>query len=196
MGQTTHNSDMMMETERMDGEDMARLVQGSLLNKVYAMHHDRERENALMTQLTQLTVSPSNHLISSDKGMLSSPRLNTAMSDMCVEQQNMEVPPNPAYTQYMMERSMLEGTSSDPHSQAMKRQDPVYQSSMASHGVFYDCDSQQQVLQQQLALQHQQKLELQQRSCNSQILAEQRGGFVLPNRQPDLIPFMDSMQLE
>merc|ERR1712096_381548 len=203
MGQTTHNSDMMMETERMDGEDMARLVQGSLLNKVYAMHHDRERENALMTQLTQLTVSPSNHLVSSDKGMRSSTPLNTAMSDMSVEQQDMEVPPNPAYTQYMIERSMLEGTSYDPHSQAMKRQDPVYLSSMASHGVFYDCDSQQQVLQQQLALQqqqlelqHQQHLKLQQRSCNSQILAEQLGGFVLPNRQPDLIPFMDSMQLE
>ena len=113
---------------------------------------------------------------------------------------------------------MLEGTSSDPHSQAMKRQDPVYLSSMASHGVFYDCDSQQQVLQQQLALQqqqivlqqqqqlmlqqqqlelqNQQQLELQQRSCNSQILAEQLGGFVLPNRQPDLIQIMDSMQME
>merc|ERR1719186_586786 len=110
----------------------------------------------------------------------------------------MEVPPNPTYTQYMLERSMLEGTSCDPHSQSMKRQDPVYLSSMASH----DCDSQQQVLQQQLALQqqlelqHQQKLELQQRSCNSQILAEQLGRFVLPNRQPDLIQIMDSMQLE
>merc|ERR1712202_14909 len=182
MGQTTHNSDMMMETERMDGEDMARLVQGSLLNKVYAMQHDRERENALMTQLTQLTVSPSHHLTSSDKLMISSPPLNTAMSG---EQQDMEVPPNPAYTQYMLERSMLEGTSCDPHSQAMKRQDPVYLSSMASHGLFYDCDSQQQVLQQQLALQQQQLvfqqqqlvLKLQQRSCNSQILGEQLGGF-------------------
>merc|ERR1719186_205610 len=212
----------MMETERME-EEMARLVQGSLLNKVYAMHHDRERETALMSQLTQLTVSPSHHLTSSDKLLLSSPPhklgvatgqglsaqfdcINTALSEMSVEQQDMEVPPNPAYTQYKLERSVLEGTSCDPHSQAMKRQDPVYLSSMASH----DCDSQQQVLQQQFALQqqqlvfqqqqlelqHQQQLELQQRSCNSQILAEQHGGFVLPNRQPDLIQIMDSMQLE
>merc|ERR1719186_2339426 len=218
-----------METERMDGEQMARLVQGSLLNKVYAMHHDRERETALMSQLTRLKVSPSHHLTSSDKLLLSSPPhklgvatcqglsaqlacLSTAMSDMSVEQQDMEVP---ACTQYMLERSVLEGTSCDPHSQAMKRQDPVYLSSMASH----DCDGQQQVLpqqfalqqqqlvfqqqqlelqhqQQQLELQHQQQLELQQRSCNSQILAEQLGGFVLPNRKPDLIPLMDSMQLE
>merc|ERR1712202_46437 len=205
MGQTTHNSDMMMETERMDGEDMARLVQGSLLNKVYAMQHDRERENALMTQLTQLTVSPSHHQTSSDKLMISSPPLNTAMSG---EQQDMEVPPNPAYTQYMLERSLIEGTSCDPESQEVKRSDPVYLTSMASHGVWHNggmnmqqvCQQQQQQLafqqQQQLELQHQQQLELQQRSCHSQILAEQLGGFVLPNRQPDLIPFMDSMQLE
>ena len=72
------------------------------------MQHDRERETALMSQLTQLTVSPSHHLTSSDKLLLSSPPhklgvttgqglsaqldcLNTAMSDMSVEQQDMEV---------------------------------------------------------------------------------------------------------
>ena len=37
------------------------------------MHHDRERETALMSQLAQLTVSPSHHLTSSDKLLLSSP---------------------------------------------------------------------------------------------------------------------------
>eukprot|EP00092_Neocalanus_flemingeri_P101379 GFUD01129624.1.p1 GENE.GFUD01129624.1~~GFUD01129624.1.p1 ORF type:complete len:141 (-),score=44.12 GFUD01129624.1:14-436(-) len=140
----------------------------------------------------------------------------------------MEVPPNPAYTQYLLERSVIEGTSCDPHSQEVKRNDPVYLSSMATHGIFYQCGGQQQrVLQQQLAsqqqqlvlhqqqleIQHQQQLELQhqqqqlelqhqqqhalqQRSCNSQIVSEQLGGFVLPNNQPDLIPLIDSMQLE
>merc|ERR1719186_152559 len=164
----------------MDGEEMARLVQGRPLNKT-------------MTRSDSLGLSC----------------LNSAMSDMSVEeQQDMEVPPNPAYTQYMLERSMIEGTSCDSESQEVKRSDPVYLTSMASHGVWHNggmnmqqvCQQQQQQLafqqQQQLELQHQQQLELQQRSCHSQILAEQLGGFVLPNRQPDLIPFMNSMMLE
>ena len=104
----------------------------------------------------------------------------------------------------MLERSRIEGTSFDPHSQVVKRSDPVYLTSMASHGVWQTNDKnieniQQQLAyqqQQQLELQHQHQLELQQRSCHNQILAEQLGGFVLPNRQPDLTPLMDSMQLE
>merc|ERR1719427_1616395 len=115
--------------------------------------------------------------------------LNSAMSDMSVEQQqDMEVPPNPAYTQYMLERSLIEGTSCDPHSQEVKRSDPVYLTSMASHGVWHNGDMNRQQIsqqqqQQQLELQHQQQLELQQRSCHNQILAEQLGGFVFPNRK-------------
>ena len=96
-----------------------------------------------------------------------------------------QVNPNPAYT----------------HSQEIKRSDPVYLTSMASHGVWHNhMDKQQQQIeyqqQQQLELQHQQQLELQQRSCQNQILAEQLGGFVTPNSRPDLIHLMDSMQME
>merc|ERR1712119_173704 len=120
----------------------------------------------------------------------------------------MEVNGNQAYVQYMMERSMIEDNYCNPHDQQVKRSDPVYLASMASHGVWHHDQhleqqhSQQYHLelqqhqQQQLELQHQQQLELQQRSCQNQILAEQLGGFVLPNRQPDFIPFMDSMHLE
>ena len=102
----------------------------------------------------------------------------------------------------------MEGTYCNPHSQNVKRHDPVYLTSLASHGVWHTSDmSKQQIWQQQqqqiefqqqqqLELKHQQQLELQQRSCHNQTLAEQLGGFVLPNKQPDLIPAMDSMQLE
>eukprot|EP00092_Neocalanus_flemingeri_P069845 GFUD01085652.1.p1 GENE.GFUD01085652.1~~GFUD01085652.1.p1 ORF type:complete len:205 (-),score=94.14 GFUD01085652.1:62-676(-) len=201
----------MMDQERMEGEEVARMVQGSLLNKVYAIQSERERQFNLVSQMMQMTVSPSQTLASCDKQGMSC--LNSAMSDMRVEEQlDMEVPPNPAYTQYLLERSTVEGTSCDPHSQEVKRNDPVYLTSMASQGVWYSEDrnrhqiSQQQQLafqqqlelqqQQQLELQHQQQLEDQQRSCHSQILAEQLGGFVLPIRQPELIPLMDSMMLE
>jgi hypothetical protein len=87
----------------------------------------------------------------------------------------------------MLERIMLEGNNRNPHSQDIKRHDPVYLTSMNSHGAWQ---------QQQQQIQHQQQLELQQRSCQNQILAEQLGGFVTPNTRPDLIPLMESMQLE
>eukprot|EP00092_Neocalanus_flemingeri_P101380 GFUD01129625.1.p1 GENE.GFUD01129625.1~~GFUD01129625.1.p1 ORF type:complete len:198 (-),score=89.61 GFUD01129625.1:90-683(-) len=194
----------MMEQERMEGEEMARMVQGSLLNKVYEIQSDRERQFNLLSQM-KMTVSPCQMMTSSDKLGMSC--LNSAMSDMSVEQQDMEVPPNPAYTFYMLERSCLEGTSCDPPT------DPVYLTSMASHGVWHSEDRnrhqisqqqqqqlafQQQLLelqqQQQLEFQHQQELEDKHGCC--QILAQQLGGFVLPNKQPDLIPLMDSMMLE
>eukprot|EP00092_Neocalanus_flemingeri_P089505 GFUD01113259.1.p1 GENE.GFUD01113259.1~~GFUD01113259.1.p1 ORF type:complete len:178 (+),score=74.78 GFUD01113259.1:1-534(+) len=177
------------------------MVQGSLLNKVYEIQSDRERQFNLLSQM-KMTVSPCQMVTSSDKLGMSC--LNSAMSDMSVEQQDMEVPPNPAYTQYLLERSTVEGTSCDPHSQEVKRNDPVYLTSMASHGVWHSedrnrqqiCQQQQLELQQQqqLELQHQQELEDKHGCC--QILAEQLGGFVLPNKQPDLIPLMDSMMLE
>eukprot|EP00092_Neocalanus_flemingeri_P101382 GFUD01129627.1.p1 GENE.GFUD01129627.1~~GFUD01129627.1.p1 ORF type:complete len:203 (-),score=99.03 GFUD01129627.1:90-698(-) len=193
-----------MEQERMEGEEVARMVQGSLLNKVYAIQSERERQFNLVSQMMQMTVSPSQTLASCDKQGMSC--LNSAMSDMRVEKQlDMEVPPNPAYTQYLLERST--------HSQEVKRNDPVYLTSMASHGVWHSEDRnrhqisqqqqqqlafQQQLLelqqQQQLEFQHQQELEDKHGCC--QILAQQLGGFVLPNKQPDLIPLMDSMMLE
>eukprot|EP00092_Neocalanus_flemingeri_P089496 GFUD01113250.1.p1 GENE.GFUD01113250.1~~GFUD01113250.1.p1 ORF type:complete len:197 (+),score=85.81 GFUD01113250.1:180-770(+) len=193
----------MMDQERMEGEEVARMVQGSLLNKVYEIQSERERQFNLVSQMMQMTVSPSQTLASCDKQGMSC--LNSAISDMRVEEQlDMEVPPNPAYTQYLLERSTVEGTSCDPHSQEVKRNDPVYLTSMASHGVWHSedrnrqqiCQQQQLELQQQqqLELQHQQELEDKHGCC--QILAEQLGGFVLPNKQPDLIPLMDSMMLE
>ena len=91
---------------------------------------------------------------------------------------------------------MLEGNNCNPHSQDIKRHDPVYLTSMAGHGVWQQQQQIEYQQQQQLELQHQQQLELQQRSCQNQILAEQLGGFVTPNTRPDLIPLMDSMQLE
>ena len=90
---------------------------------------------------------------------------------------------------------MLERNNRNPHSQDIKRHDPVYLASMASHGVWQQQQSEYQQ-QQQLELQHQQQLELQQRSCQNQILAGQLGGFVTPNTRPDLIHLMDSMQME
>jgi hypothetical protein len=94
-----------------------------------------------------------------------------------------------------MERILLEGNNCNPHSQDIKRSDPVYLTSMGSHGVWHNnLDKQQQ--QQQLELQHQQQLELQQRSCQNQNLAEQFGGFVSPDTRLDLIHLMDSMQME
>eukprot|EP00092_Neocalanus_flemingeri_P028386 GFUD01030824.1.p2 GENE.GFUD01030824.1~~GFUD01030824.1.p2 ORF type:complete len:206 (-),score=90.97 GFUD01030824.1:90-707(-) len=202
----------MMDQERMEGEEVARMVQGSLLNKVYEIQFERERQFNLVSQMMQMTVSPCQTLPNCDKQGMSC--LDSAPNNMRVEeQQNMEVPPNPAYTQYLLERSTVEGTSCDPHSQEVKRNDPVYLTSMASHGVWHSEDRnrhqisqqqqqqlafQQQLLelqqQQQLEFQHQQELEDKHGCC--QILAQQLGGFVLPNKQPDLIPLMDSMMLE
>jgi hypothetical protein len=76
-------------------------------------------------------------------------------------QQDMKVQNNPAYTQYMMERLMLEGNNHNPHSQDIKRYDPVYLTSMASHGVWQQQQQIEYQQQQQLELQHQQQLERQ-----------------------------------
>merc|ERR1712096_79123 len=128
----------------MDGEEMARLVQGSLLNK-----SERERHFNLVSQMMNMPVSPCQTITSSDKMGMNG--LNSAMSDMRVEEQkDMEVPPNPAYTQYMLERSMIEGASCNPHSQEVKRSDPVYLTSMASHGVWHNADmNREQIFQKQ-----------------------------------------------
>merc|ERR1719186_516462 len=156
----------MVEQERMDEEEMSRLVQGSLLNKVYEIQSERERHFNLVSQMMNMTVSPCKTINSSDKMGMNG--LNSAMSDMRVEEQkDMEVPPNPAYTQYMLERSMLEGTFGDPHSQEVKRSDPVYLTSMCSHGVWHNADmNREQIFQQQqqrLASQQQQQLQHQQK---------------------------------
>ena len=122
---------------------------------MYEAQCERERQHNLVSQLMAMTVSPVQ---------------GTATAEV---QQDMEVPTNPAYTQYMMERLMLEGNNHNPHSQDIKRHDPVYLTSMASHGVWQQQQQHSEYQQQQqLELQHQQQLELQQRSCQNQILAE------------------------
>ena len=100
----------------------------------------------------------------------------------------------------MMERSILEDNNGNPHSQHVKRHDPVYLTSVATHGVgqqqYQQVEHQQK---QRLQLQHhqQQHLELpKHQQQQSQVLTENLGGFVTPNRQPDLNPLMDSMQIE
>ena len=149
------------------------------------MQRERERQYNLVSQMMAMTVSPVQAMDS----------CHTQGTATAAVQQDMEVPTNPAYTQYMMERIMLEGNNCNPHIQDIKRHDPVYLTSMASHGVWQQQQIEHQQ-QHQLELQDQQQLELQQRSCQNQILAEQFGGFVTPNTRPDLIPLMESMQLE
>merc|ERR1711892_181580 len=184
------------------------MVQASLLNRVYDVQRDKERQFNLISQMMKMSVSP-------DQPMDGN-RCQTQGAGGQV-QQEMEVASNPAYSAYMLERALLEDNNGNPHSQLVKRHDPVYLSSMATHGVWHHQHAQaehqeQQKLelqyhqgqqlelqyhqQQQLELQHQQQLELQQRSCENQGLAEQLGGFVSPINRPDLIPLMDSMQIE
>ena len=102
---------------------------------------------------------------------------------------------NPAYTQYMMERSMMKGNNCHPDTPCVKTSEPVYLTSLASHGVWHsgmNKPSLWQQQQQQLELKHQQQLELQTRSCQNNIIR----GILLGSQQPDLIDLMDSMQME
>merc|ERR1711942_559963 len=192
--QTGERSMMDTDQDRIDGEKVARLLQDGLLNRVYEVQCEREKQFNLISQMMKMSVSP----------FQPEDKTNTSP-----KQQEMEVNGNQAYVQYMMERSMIEDNYCNPHDQQVKRSDPVYLASMASHGVWHPAQDRQEhqhsqqyhlelqhYQQQQLELQHQQQLELQQRSCENQILAEQLGGFVLPTRQPDIIPLMDSMQIE
>ena len=101
----------------------------------------------------------------------------------------------------MHERRRIENGENGPHNQNLKRSDPVYLSSMTSHGVFHNQSIAQEdqslkaYQEQQLELVHQQKLELQQRCCQNQALAEQLGGFVLPQNCPGLNQLMNSMEI-
>ena len=85
---------------------------------------------------------------------------------------------------------MMEGHPNTPA--GVKTSDPVYLTSLASHGVWHsgmNKPSLWQHQQQQLELKHQQQLELQQSFCQNNIL---RG--VLPGSQK--IDLIDSMQME
>ena len=88
---------------------------------------------------------------------------------------------------------MMEGHPNTPTS--VKTSDPVYLTSLASHGVWHsgmNKPSLWQQQQQQLELKHQQQLELQQRSCQNNI----HGGVLPGSQKIDLIDLMDSMQIE
>merc|ERR1712106_202931 len=90
-------------------------------------------------------------------------------------QQDMEVASNPAYSAYMLERSLSEDNNGNPHSQHVKRHDPVYLTSMATHGV-----GQQQY--QQVENHQQQYLELpKHQQQQNQVLTKNLEGFVTPN---------------
>merc|ERR1712106_1110432 len=169
-----------MDQERMDGEEVARIIQGSLLNKVYEIQLERERQFKLISQMMKMSVSPYETQAGSCQAQGPGEQV----------QQDMELPPNPAYTQYMLERTLLDDNNCNPHSQLVKRHDPVI-AFMANQGVVRQHHHQAEH-HQQVEIQHQQQLELQQRSCQNQVLAEQLGGFVSPIRHPDLIPLMDS----
>ena len=47
-----------MDQERMEGEEVARMVQGSLLNRVYEVQCERERQFNLISQMMKMSVSP------------------------------------------------------------------------------------------------------------------------------------------
>ena len=47
-----------MDQERMEGEEVARMVQGSLLNRVYEVQCDKERQFHLISQMMKMSVSP------------------------------------------------------------------------------------------------------------------------------------------
>jgi len=57
--------------------------------------------------------------------------LTSAMTDMMVEDDEMQAPSSPEYTQYIQDRTAQEQIS--PFSQDEKRRDPVYLTSMATH---------------------------------------------------------------
>merc|ERR1712086_853961 len=81
-------------------------------------------------------------------------------------QQDIELPSNPAYAQYMVEGSLLDDNNCNPHRQHVKRHDPVTLTIMANQGVGqqqHQHHNQAQPYQQELEIQHQHQLELQQR---------------------------------
>merc|ERR1711936_764193 len=204
----------VMEQERREGEELVRMVRDTMLNKVYEIQCERETQINLASEMMRMTVSPYHNKTSS--AMLDMSCLNSAMSDLSVEQQDMEVATNPSYHPHLLERSKVEAqaTSSDPYNQDMKRTGPVYITSLASHGVWHNMQQQQLELhqqqqleiqqqhqqlelqqQQQLEIQHQNQLESQQKCCHNIVLAEQLGGFVFPTKHVDLAPLLSTMQL-
>merc|ERR1711936_483578 len=189
----------VMEQERREGEELVRMVQDTMLNKVYEIQCERETQINLASEMMRMTVSPYHNKTSS--AVLDMSCLNSGMRDLSVEQQDMEVATNPSYHPHLLERSKVEAqaTSSDPYSQDMKRTDPVYITSLASHEVWHNMQQQQQhqqlELHQQLEIQHQNQLESQQKCCHNMVLAEQLGGFVFPTKHVDLAPLLSTMQL-
>ena len=180
------------------------------------MQCDKERQFRLISQMMKMSVSPGQAMDENTcqtqgaGGQVQQDMevgIHEAIALTTLTCYSSQVASNPAYSAYMLERSLLEDNNGNPHSQHEKRHDPVYLTSMATHGVWHHQHAQaehqqkkqlelQYHQQQQLELQHQQLLKLQQSSCENQGFAEQLGGFSSPNNSPDLIPLMDSMQIE
>ncbi|XP_023337644.1 zinc finger protein 853 isoform X2 [Eurytemora carolleeae] len=169
-----------MDRDRVASRDR---VQGSLLNKAYEMQCMRDREFNMMDSLSRMdlqgvSISTDNNLFTSaplrvqggrmvgggggykingQQLQLQLDQLAGAMTDMMMDDDEMEAPVNQAYTQYIQERTEVE----NPFSQDTKRSDPVYLSSMAAHTAVPNSNSQQlleqQIQQQQLQQQHEEQ---------------------------------------
>ena len=122
------------------------------------MHQQRDREEAVLAQMSRLTVSPQQQQLDPAWSMAAlrtdvaelarqtageaavvarmaelelggGAGLRAAMSGLQLEphQAAMEAPPNPSYTEYMMQRAGLEATSTS--------RSPLFLSALASHAL-------------------------------------------------------------
>ena len=130
--------------------------------QVFAMHQQRDREEAVLEQMSRVTVSPQQQqqqldpawsmaALRTDVAELARQTageaavvarmaelelgggagLRAAMSGLQLEphQAALEAPPNPSYTEYMMQRARLEASSSS------SSRSPLFLSALASHAL-------------------------------------------------------------
>merc|ERR1719239_2112372 len=146
--------------------------------------------------------------------------LTSAMTDMMVEDDEMQAASSPEYAQYIQDRTAQEQIS--PFSQDEKRRDPVYLTSMATHTAASSevplssspnnnsLQQQQQYYQQLLEQQYAQQQLIQQQAAHEQQLHQQQqqqqqldnqtarcilsdGGTRRVMKRPDLIPMCTAM---
>ena len=133
--------------------------------QVFAMHQQRDREEAVLEQMSRVTVSPQQQqqqqldpawsmaALRTDVAELARQTageaavvarmaelelgggagLRAAMSGLQLEphQAALEAPPNPSYTEYMMQRARLEASSTSSSSS----RSPLFLSALASHAL-------------------------------------------------------------
>ena len=130
------------------------------------MHQQRDREEAVLEQMSRVTVSPQQQqqqldpawsmaALRTDVAELARQTageaavvarmaelelgggagLRAAMSGLQLEphQAALEAPPNPSYTEYMMQRARLEASSSSSSSSSSRS--PLFLSALASHAL-------------------------------------------------------------